>query len=60
MAQVPPFDTVRSGQELVTSSSIEKDVCPMEDRTLVAIPGGNINEKDGLIAFKARRRWWRY
>lgn len=50
MAQVPPFDTVRSGQELVTSSSIEKDACPMEDRTLVAIPSGNINEKDGLIS----------
>lgn len=51
MAQVPYSDTVKSRQELVASSYIEKDVCPVEEGTLVATLGGDINEKDTLISF---------
>lgn len=31
-AQVPLFDTMRSKQELVASSSVKKDACPMKNR----------------------------
>ena len=44
--QVPLSDAIRSGQEQVTSCSIEKDACLVEDWTLAATPGGDINEKD--------------
>lgn len=47
---MPPSDTVRSEQELVVSSSTEKDVCPMEDRTPIGhTSGDDINDKDVLI-----------
>lgn len=36
--QVPPSDTVRSGQELVVSSFTKKNACPAED----GIPVGHI------------------
>ncbi|KAJ9693514.1 hypothetical protein PVL29_009461 [Vitis rotundifolia] len=45
MVQVPPFDTVRPGQELLASPSIE-DNCPMKYGTLAATPGGHANERD--------------
>lgn len=48
MVQVPPFDAVRSEQELVMSYSIE-DTCLMGDETLAATLGGDINEKDTPI-----------
>lgn len=47
MAQVPPSDTVRSRQELVVSSSTEKDVLSVEDKTPIGHTLGNdINDKD--------------
>lgn len=49
MVQVPPFDAVRSEQELVMSCSIE-DTCLMGDGTLAATLGGDINEKDVSIS----------
>lgn len=45
------FDSIRSEQELVASSSVENDTCPMENETLVAhILDDDINEKDASIS----------
>lgn len=50
MVQMPLSNIARSGQELVVSSSAEKDTCSVQDRTLVGLPPGNeINDKDVLI-----------
>ena len=46
---MPSSDTVRSGQELVASSSTKKDACSTEDETSIATPGGDINERNTLI-----------
>ena len=43
-AQVPLSNVVRSGQELVMSSFVEKDVCSSENRTLAATPGGDATQ----------------
>ena len=51
MVQMPLSNIARSGQELVVSSSAEKDTCSVQDRTLVGLPPGNeINDKDVLIS----------
>ena len=44
--QVAPSNAARSKQELVMSSFVEKDVCPAENGTPVATPGGDANERD--------------
>lgn len=50
--QVPIFDIVRSRQELVVSSSTEKNACPTKDGILVGHTlGGDINEKGIPISF---------
>ena len=46
MVQVPLFYTVKSEQELVASSFVENDACPVEDGTLTATLGGEVNERD--------------
>lgn len=52
---MPHFDTIRSGQELVVSSSTENDVCQAEDGTLIGLtPGGDINVKDASISSPSR------
>lgn len=50
--QVPIFYIVRSGQELVVSSSTEKNACPTKDGILIGHTlGGDINEKGVPISF---------
>lgn len=52
MAQVPPFDIARSGQELLVSSSVEKDAFPAQDKTPIGHTlDDNINDKDVPISF---------
>ena len=46
--QVPSFDVIRSGRELVVIPSIE-DACLMEDGTSPATLGGNANERDSPV-----------
>lgn len=46
---MPRFDTVNSVQELVAISSVEKDASSVEDGTLTATLGGEVNERDTSI-----------
>lgn len=52
MAQVPPFDIARSGQELFVISSAEKDAFPTQDMTPIGHTlNDDINDKDVPISF---------
>ena len=56
MVQVPLFYTVKSEQELVASSFVENDACPVEDGTPTATLGGEVNERDIPINPPSGRR----
>lgn len=48
MVQVSPSDAMRFRQELIASFSVE-DICSMEDKTPIATPSGDANERDAPI-----------